>query len=96
VAGLDGSLAEELSEAGRPRVTEFIDMENHTCQLKSAVDINEPLFQPYPRRVVFSDYKPYSVYEQTIYFRNNDSVRHIHTRLSSPPHHRHDSCLNNH
>lgn len=25
--------------------------------------------------VKFVDYKPYNVYEQTIYFRNNDNVR---------------------
>jgi hypothetical protein len=44
------------------------------CQVKSAVDLSEPLFQSYPSSVKFQNYKPYSVYEQAIFFRNNDNV----------------------
>ena len=36
--------------------------------------VDEPLFQPYPMGMVFRDYEPFSTYEQTLYFRNNDNV----------------------
>lgn len=36
-------------DPGRPTVIEFVDLENHTAQIKSAVDVNEPLFQSYPQ-----------------------------------------------
>ena len=42
--------------------------------MRSAVDIEQPLFQPFPAEVRFRDYAPFGVYEQTLYFRNNDHV----------------------
>lgn len=60
---------------GIPAVVDFVDMENHTCQIKSTVDVSQPIFQPYPQKVRFENYESYGgIYEQTLYFRNNDTV----------------------
>ena len=42
--------------------------------MRSAVDIEQPLFQPFPAEVKYKDYAPFGVYEQTLFFRNNDHV----------------------
>lgn len=43
-------------------------------QVQSAVDIDQPLFQPYPAEVVFHSYEPFKQYEAILHLRNNDKV----------------------
>lgn len=43
-------------------------------QVKTDVSMDEPLFQPFPAHVVFSNYQPQRDYEVTLYLRNNDNV----------------------
>lgn len=57
-----------------PIIVEFNNIHDNTCQVHSTVDIDQPLFQPSPKVVVFEDYAPFAVHEKRIYFRNNDSV----------------------
>ena len=57
-----------------PKIVGFLDMENNTTQTTSAVEIDKPIFQPYPHILKFPEYEPFGLYEQTLYFRNNDSV----------------------
>ena len=38
------------------------------------MDVDQPLFQPYPLELAFDDYKPFGIHTKTLYFRNNDSV----------------------
>jgi hypothetical protein len=57
-----------------PRIIEFLNMENNTAQVNTIVDIDEPLFQPYPSMLCFDDYEPFGTYEKTLYMRNNDNV----------------------
>jgi len=84
--GEEGANDDEDDNGVLPVVVDFIDMENHTSQLKSSVDVDEPLFQPCPSTVRFKDYKPYSIYEQQLYFRNNDTVpRRIKVLLPTSP-----------
>lgn len=39
------------------------------------MNIDEPLFQPYPSEVYFQNFNPFEVYEVPLVFRNNDKVR---------------------
>jgi hypothetical protein len=57
-----------------PRIVELLNIEDNTTQVRSAVDIEQPLFQPFPAEVKYKDYAPFGVYEQTLFFRNNDHV----------------------
>lgn len=49
-------------------------MEDNTTQTESIVDINVPLFQPFPAQVLFKEYDAFGVCTQQIFFRNNDNV----------------------
>eukprot|EP00935_MAST-01C_sp_MAST-1C-sp1_P000586 g586.t1 len=55
-------------------VLQFLDLEDNSCQPNTTVDIDEPLFQPYPTVLCFDDYEPFGTYQKTLYMRNNDSV----------------------
>lgn len=57
-----------------PMIIEFNNIRDNTFQIHSAVDMDQPLFQPSPKVVVFEDYAPFAVHEKKLFFRNNDSV----------------------
>jgi hydrocephalus-inducing protein len=57
-----------------PQIIDYLDLQDNTLQTKSTVELDKPLFQPYPTVVKFSQYEPFGTYEQVVYFRNNDSV----------------------
>lgn len=43
----------------------------------SAVDIDEPLFQPFPSEVTFQQFEPHEIYEVPLLLRNNDKVKEV-------------------
>jgi hypothetical protein len=57
-----------------PMIIEFNNMPDNTSYVHSVVDIDQPLFQPSPKIVVFEQYGPFTLVEKKIYFRNKDSV----------------------
>lgn len=57
-----------------PKIIEFLDLTEFSHYKESTVDIDEPVFQPYPSRLVFQNYKPYETYEIPLVLRNNDKV----------------------
>jgi len=57
-----------------PQIVEFLDLSSTTTQTNSSVELDRPIFQPYPHVLKFPQYEPFGVYEQTLFFRNNDSV----------------------
>ena len=58
-----------------PMIIEFNKMADNTTYVHSVVDIDQPLFQPSPKIVLFEEYGPFTIVEKKIYFRNKDSVR---------------------
>lgn len=42
-----------------PRIVEFLNLEDNTAAITSAVRLDEPLFQPYPSKVVFEGYEAF-------------------------------------
>jgi len=71
-----GGLAQSHNETPPqgPQIVEFLDLQNTTTQTNSSVEVDKPIFQPYPHLLKFPQYEPFGVYEQTLFFRNNDSV----------------------
>ncbi|XP_071959113.1 hydrocephalus-inducing protein homolog isoform X2 [Antedon mediterranea] len=57
-----------------PQIIELLDMGDTTYQMMSEVDIDEPMFQPFPSEITFLNYKPFEVYEVPLVLRNNDKV----------------------
>ena len=57
-----------------PQIIDFLDLHETTHQTESSVEIDKPIFQPFPHVLKFPQYEPFGVYEQVLYFRNNDSV----------------------
>ena len=39
------------------------------------MDIEEPLFQPFPSDIVFQNFEPFQIYEVPLQLRNNDKVQ---------------------
>ena len=57
-----------------PEIIEFLNMCDYTHQVESKVDVDEPLFQPFPPEVSYHKYDAFKTYEQQLWFRNNDYV----------------------
>jgi hypothetical protein len=57
-----------------PLITKFNNIMDNTVQMHSTVDIDQPIFQPAPKIVLFEDYEPFSTVRKKLYFRNKDSV----------------------
>ena len=43
-------------------------------QTACAVDIDEPIFQPFPPEVIFHHFEAFSTHDVVLYLRNNDKV----------------------
>ena len=50
------------------------------------MDIEEPLFQPFPSDIVFQNFNPFETYQVPLQLRNNDKVKKIPKKIR-------DSCL---
>jgi len=57
-----------------PRIIEFLNLEDNTAQVNSIVDVDEPLFQPFPMNLSFEEYEPFATVEKLLFMRNNDNV----------------------
>jgi hydrocephalus-inducing protein len=49
-------------------------MGDFTTQTESAVDIEQPIFQPFPSQVFFEEYQAQQSYTAHLTLRNNDKV----------------------
>ncbi|CAD5117498.1 DgyrCDS6267 [Dimorphilus gyrociliatus] len=57
-----------------PPKIELLDMSETTHQKVSTVNIDEPIFQPFPSEVIFQNFTPGDSYEIPLILRNNDKV----------------------
>ncbi|CAF4507175.1 unnamed protein product, partial [Rotaria sp. Silwood2] len=60
-----------------PKIIALSDMSETSLQTISKVDIDEPLFQPYPSDITFQKYEPFNTYDVPLLLRNNDKVARI-------------------
>jgi hypothetical protein len=56
-----------------PDIVELVGAED-VSQKNYAVPLDKPLFEPFPKEIVFQGYSAFKVYEVVISFRNNDHV----------------------
>lgn len=45
------------------------------------MDIEEPLFQPFPSDIVFQNFNPFETYQVPLQLRNNDKVLYVNFRF---------------
>ncbi|XP_067853715.1 hydrocephalus-inducing protein homolog [Heptranchias perlo] len=57
-----------------PPIVELLDMTETTLQKYSILDIDQPMFQPFPSEIIFQNYKPCEIYEVPLILRNHDQV----------------------
>ena len=58
----------------RPTIVQLLDTKDSTHQWHTAVDVDEPLFQPFPPEINFTNFEPFHEYEAVLSLRNNDKV----------------------
>jgi hydrocephalus-inducing protein len=64
--------AEQITEVRPARIIELLSCDEG--QKDTGLDINEPIFQPYPSEVRFQSYAAFETYETHLTFRNIDRV----------------------
>ncbi|XP_068693384.1 hydrocephalus-inducing protein homolog [Montipora foliosa] len=57
-----------------PQIIELLDMSEQSLQRFTTMDIEEPIFQPFPSDIVFQNFEPFQTYEVPLQLRNNDKV----------------------
>ena len=57
-----------------PHIIEFLNMRDYTTQVDSIVDIGEPIFQPFPPKIIYHGYEAHSTHVARLSLRNNDNV----------------------
>uniref|UniRef100_A0A3B4VD89 HYDIN axonemal central pair apparatus protein n=1 Tax=Seriola dumerili TaxID=41447 RepID=A0A3B4VD89_SERDU len=61
-------------EVHPPRILELLDMSKTTHHKLSLVDMDQPLFQPYPSELVFQNFTTAQTYKLPLLLLNNDKV----------------------
>lgn len=55
-----------------PKIIEFLNTKDFTCQVTSILPIETPLFEPLPPVIMFSDYEALNVKTAILKLRNRD------------------------
>ena len=58
----------------RPTIVGLLNMAEFTHNVRCAVPIDEPIFQPSPAETIFDSFEPLADYSATLRMRNNDAV----------------------
>ncbi|XP_041651130.1 hydrocephalus-inducing protein homolog [Cheilinus undulatus] len=61
-------------EVQPPRILELFDMSKTTHHKMSSVGMDQPLFQPFPSKLVFQNFTPAQTYKLPLVLINNDKV----------------------
>ena len=64
LSALVGGTATSPAPPDAPKIVDFLNLEDNTTQTNSAVNVDQPLFQPYPSLLQFVEYAAFGVYEQ--------------------------------
>ena len=57
-----------------PQIIELLDMSEQTLQKFTTMEVERPLFQPFPSDIVFQNFEPFETYEVPLQLRNNDRI----------------------
>ena len=55
-------------------IIQFLNIADNSLHPKCAVSVDEPIFQPEPRQILFEDYEPLQILTKVLKLRNRDKV----------------------
>ncbi|TRY66369.1 hypothetical protein DNTS_003345, partial [Danionella cerebrum] len=64
----------KTNEMCLPRILQLLDMSETTHHKFSSLDLDQPIFQPYPSEIVFQNYSSFQTYTVPLELRNSDKV----------------------
>ena len=70
-------------DPNRITIVALLNMADYTTHTHTSVPFDQPLFDPVPRRVEYSQYKPFETYTTIITLRNKDNVCLLSTSYSA-------------
>jgi hydrocephalus-inducing protein len=56
----------------KPKIVQFLNIADFSSYTESAVPIDEPLFEPLPSIIQFTDYEPLQIKDKVFRLRNKD------------------------
>ena len=63
-----------LKQHEKVKIIQFLNIADNSLHPDLAVDIDEPIFQPEPKVILFTDYEPLQLRTQVLKLRNRDKV----------------------
>ena len=67
---LSGNVLEQLNP--RPKIVQFLNLGDFSSYTNCAVSMDEPIFEPSPSIVQFTDYEPLQIKDKIFRLRNKD------------------------
>lgn len=63
-----------MKQNDKEKIVQFLNINDNSLQQKNKVNIDEPIFQPEPKVILFTDYEPLQLRTQILKLRNRDTV----------------------
>jgi hydrocephalus-inducing protein len=67
---LSGNVLEDMKH--KPKIVQFLNIGDFSSYTESSVPIDEPLFEPIPSIIQFTDYEPLQIKDKVFRLRNKD------------------------
>lgn len=67
---MTGNLIEDLHQ--KPKIVQFLNLADFSIYTDSKVGVDEPLFEPIPPLIQFTDFEPLQIKEKVFKLRNKD------------------------
>jgi len=69
------SESKQAAAAAPLKIVAFLNMGDHTSQMKSSVPLDQPLFSARPSEITFRECDPSQAYSVDVVLKNQDTVR---------------------
>ncbi len=74
LAGNFGAADKTMESGMRPPIIEVLNMADYTHNTTCQVNVDDPIFQPFPTLLQYEKFEALEQYESVLSFRNNDTV----------------------
>ena len=69
---INGNILEDFYQ--KPKIVQFLNLGDFSIYTNSKVPVDEPLFEPIPPLIQFTDFEPLQIKEKIFKLRNKDGV----------------------
>ena len=67
---ISGNILEDFHQ--KPKIVQFLNLADFSIYRDSQVPVDEPLFEPFPQLIQFTDFEPLQIKEKIFKLRNKD------------------------